>query len=94
MPCNFDYSCQFTVSLNMEFKNNHFRHILLFYFRKGKNAAEAHKEICEVHGVNCLTELTCQILFKIFLSGDFSLRDDQRSARPSEVDDDIMKGII
>ena len=29
-----------------------------------------------------------------FRSGDFSLRDDQRSGRLSEVDDDIMKTII
>ena len=34
-----------------------------FYFRKGKKAAEAHKEICEVYGVNCLIERTCRNLF-------------------------------
>ena len=56
----------------MECKNKHFRNILLFYFRKGKKAAEAHKEICEVYGVNCLTECTRQNLFKIFRS----LKDD------------------
>ena len=78
----------------MECENKHFRQILLFYFRKGKKAAEAHKEICEVYGVNCLTELTCQNLLKKFRSGDFSLKDDQRSGRLSEVDDDIMKVII
>ena len=55
------------VSFNMECKNNHFQHILLFYFRKGKKAAEAHKEICEVYGVNCLTERTCQNLFTNFV---------------------------
>ena len=43
----------------MECKNLDFRHILLFYFRKGEKAAEAHKEICEVYGVNYLTERTC-----------------------------------
>ena len=37
----------------MECNNKHFRHILLFYFRKGKKATEGHKEICEVCGVNC-----------------------------------------
>ena len=78
----------------MECKNKRFRTILLFCFRKGKRAAEAHKEICEVYGVNCLTERTCQNLFQKFRSGDFSLKDDQRSGRPSEVDDDIMKAII
>ena len=73
----------------------HFRHILLFiYFRKGKKGAEAHKAICKVHGVNCLTERMCQNLFTKFRSGDFSLKDDQCSGRPSEVDDDIMKDII
>ncbi|EFN80916.1 Histone-lysine N-methyltransferase SETMAR, partial [Harpegnathos saltator] len=78
----------------MECKNDHFRHILLFYFRKGKKAAEAHKEICEVYGVGCITECTCQNWFKKFRSGDFSFKDDQRSSRPSEVDEDKMKAII
>ena len=73
----------------MECKKKHFRHILLLYFRKGKKAAEAHKEICEVYGVNCLTERTSQNSFKKCRSGD-----DQRSGRSSEVDDDIMKTII
>ena len=73
----------------MECKNKHYRHILLYYFRKGKKAAEAHKEICEVYGINCLTERTCQNLFKNFRSRDFLLKDNLRSGRPSEVDDDI-----
>ena len=51
----------------MERKNKHFRHILLFYFRKSKKAAEAHKGICEVYGVNCLPERTYQNLFIIFI---------------------------
>ena len=58
----------------MECKNKRFRHILLFYFRKGTKAAEAHKEICETYCVNCLTGLTCQNLLKKFRSGDFSLK--------------------
>ena len=78
----------------MECKNKYFRHIFLFYFRKGKKVAKTRKEICEVYGVNCLTERTCQNLFKKFRSGDFSLKADQRSGRSSEVDDDIMKDII
>lgn len=38
--------------------------ILLSYFRKGKKVAEAHKEMCEVYGINCITERTCQNRFK------------------------------
>ena len=59
----------------MECKNKHFRHILLFYFRESKKAAEAQKEICEVYGVNCFMERMCLNLFKKFRSGDFSLED-------------------
>ena len=78
----------------MKCKNKHFRHILLFYFRKGKKADEAHKEICEVYDVHCLTESTCQNSLKRSRSGDFLLNNDQRSGRPSEVDDETMKAII
>lgn len=78
----------------MERSNEHFRHILLFYFRKGKKAADVHKKICAVYGDDCLTERTCQNWFKKFRSGDFSLKDEQRSGRPTEVDDDQIKILI
>lgn len=71
-------SLRLTVNYNMECKNKHFRHILLFYFHKGKKAAEAHKEICEVHSVDCLRERTFQNWFKKFRSGDLSVEGDQR----------------
>ena len=34
----------------MECKNEHFRHILVSYFRKGKNAAQATKKLRDVYG--------------------------------------------
>ena len=34
----------------MEFDNAHLRHIMLFLYRQGKNAAESASEICSVHG--------------------------------------------
>ena len=34
----------------MEFDNAHLRHIILFLYRQGKNAAESTKEICSVYG--------------------------------------------
>ncbi|KAF2900269.1 hypothetical protein ILUMI_05917 [Ignelater luminosus] len=78
----------------MERRNEHFRHILLFYFRKRKKTAEAHKEICKVYGFDCLPERTCHNWFRKFHSGDFSLKDEQRFGRPIEVDDDQIKVII
>lgn len=54
----------------------------------------AHKVICEVYGVDVISERTCQNWFKKFRSGDLSLKDDQRSGRPTKVDDHQMKAII
>ncbi|EZA46996.1 Glycerate kinase [Ooceraea biroi] len=38
----------------MENQKEHFRHILFYYFRKGKNAVQAHKKLCHVYGEDTL----------------------------------------
>nr|KAF6374223.1 hypothetical protein mPipKuh1_009456 [Pipistrellus kuhlii] len=78
----------------MENQKEHFRHILLFYFCKGKNASQAHKKLCAVYGDEALKERQCQNWFAKFRSGDFSLKDEKRSGRPVEVDDALIKAII
>lgn len=78
----------------MENQKEHFSHILLFYFRKGKNASQAHKKLCDVYGDEALKERQCQNWFAKFRSGDFSLKDEKRSGRPVEVDDAQIKAII
>ena len=72
----------------------HFRHILLYYFRKGKNASQAHKKLCAVYGNEALKERQCQNWFAKFRSGDFSVKNAQRSGRPVEVDESHIKAII
>ena len=67
---------------------NELRHILLFYFRKGKNAEQAVKKLRDVYGDEALKDRQCRNWFDKFRSGDFSLRDKQRLGRPNEVDDD------
>lgn len=78
----------------MEEQDAHFRHILLYYFRKGKNASQAHKKLCAVYGNEALKERQCQNWFAKFRSGDFSLKNAQRSGRPVEVDETHIKAII
>ena len=70
----------------MEIPDGHFRNILLYYFRKGKNAVQARKKLNYVYGEKSLTE--CQNWFARFRSGDFDLKDAPRSGCPTEVDDD------
>ena len=78
----------------MEIQDGHFRHILLYYFRKGKNAVQAQKKLYDVYGEKSLTERQCQNWFARFRSGDFDLKDAPRSGRPTEVNDDKIKAMI
>ncbi|XP_073967892.1 histone-lysine N-methyltransferase SETMAR-like [Bombus fervidus] len=78
----------------MEEQDAYFRHILLYYFRKGKNASQAHKKLRAVYGNEALKERQCQNWFAKFRSGDFSLKNAQRSGSPVEVDETHIKAII
>ena len=50
----------------MENQKEYYRHILLFYFRKGKNASQARKKLWK----NGLKERQCQNCFDKFRSGE------------------------
>ena len=78
----------------MKERDAHFRHILLYYFRKGKKASQAHKKLYAVYKNEALKERQCQNWFAKFRSGDFSLKNAQRSGRPIEVDETHIKAII
>ena len=70
----------------MEENTQHFQHIMLYYFKKGKNATEMQKKICAVYGKGIVTDQMCQKWFAKFHAGDFSLDDAPRLGRPVEVD--------
>lgn len=74
--------------------NEHYRHVMLFYFRKGKSAAEISRKLNSVYGENSVSERTCQKWVKRFRSGDFSLSDATRSGRPKEVDSEAVRALI
>ena len=78
----------------MECKNEHFRHILLFYFCNEKNAAQAAIKFRDVYGEEASKDRQCRNCFDKFRFGDLLLKDEQRSGRPNEVDDDQIKAII
>ena len=78
----------------MEENTQHFQHIMLYYFKKGKNATEMQKKICAVYGEGAVTDWTCQKWFAKFRAGDFSLDDAPWSGRPVEVDSDQIETLI
>ena len=55
---------------------------------------QARKKFYGVYGEKSLTERQCLNWFARFRSGDFYLKDAQRSGRATEVDDDKIKAMI
>ena len=51
----------------MEEDLQHFWCLMLYYFRKGKNATEMQKKICAVYKEGSVTDRTCQKWFVKFL---------------------------
>ena len=78
----------------MKIPDGHFRHILLFYFRRCKNAVQARKKLYGVYGEKSLTEPQCQNWFARFRSRDFDLKDALRSGCPTEVDGHKIKAMV
>jgi len=76
----------------MDNQNEHFRHIMLFYFKKSKNAAQICKRICAIYSEDAVKERVCQKWFVRFRCGDFSVKDKPR--QPNEIDSDKLKAVI
>ena len=58
----------------MEENKQHFRHTMLYYFKRGKNATAMQKRICTVYGEGVVIGRTYQqwfAKFLKFLAGDF-----------------------
>ena len=58
--------CAAILILKME-ENTHFQHIMLYYFKKSKNATETQKKIYAVYGEGAVTDQLCQKWFVKFL---------------------------
>ncbi|KAK2589284.1 hypothetical protein KPH14_007837 [Odynerus spinipes] len=75
----------------MEANKVHYRHLMLFFFRKGKNAAQAANKIRAVYGEGAVAERTVRKWFARFKAGNFDLEDQERPGRPSTADKDLIK---
>ena len=66
----------------MNESNEEIRYILKFYYKKGKNATQVAKKICDVYGPSAVSVRVVQIWFKRFQSGNYDVKDARRSGRP------------
>ncbi|XP_026673180.1 histone-lysine N-methyltransferase SETMAR-like, partial [Ceratina calcarata] len=55
-----------------------YRHLMLFFFRKGKNATQAANKICAVYCEDAVAERTVRMWFTRFRTGNFDLEDQER----------------
>lgn len=78
----------------MEEKNEHFRHIMLFCYREGAKAAETHRRICAVYGEAALQGSTVRKWFARFKAGNFGVEDEPRSGRPQVVETDEIVSLV
>ncbi|XP_017795782.1 PREDICTED: histone-lysine N-methyltransferase SETMAR-like [Habropoda laboriosa] len=78
----------------MEANKVHYRHLMLFFYRKGKYATQATNKICAVYGEGAVADRTVRKWSARFKAGDFSLEDQERLGRPSTRDEDQIKTMI
>ncbi|KAG5309403.1 SETMR methyltransferase, partial [Acromyrmex insinuator] len=77
--------------LKMNEISEEIRYVMLFY-KKGKNAAQTCRQICEVYGADAVSERRTQEWFVRFRSGNFNVKDRPRSGRPvTEKVDEILQ---
>lgn len=70
------------------------RVLLRHYWKKGLTAAAATREICSVEGKDSVKENTAQWWFRRFNQGDTGLEDQERSGRPSVVNQDEFLALV
>ncbi|CAD6996696.1 unnamed protein product [Ceratitis capitata] len=73
----------------MDNEKDHMCQIMSYEFRKGKTVDAATKDIREVFLDRAPAFRTVKKWFAKFRSGDFNLKDQPRSGRPSELDDEV-----
>ena len=64
--------CAAILILKMEENMQHFWHIMLYYFKKGKNATKMQKKICPVYAEGSVTDEMCPKWFVKFI-GTFDI---------------------
>ena len=78
----------------MQKSKRQIRQCLLHEYKLGHNASEAARNICRGLGKGTVSRPTAWRWFERFRNKDYSLEDDQRSGRPTEIDLSELKQII
>ena len=72
---------------------SHYRHCMLFEYRRGVSATEATNNILKAYGP-VVSVFTCQRWFDKFKSGVYDLENKPKSGRPRSLNDDDLKTLV
>ncbi|GFV88763.1 histone-lysine N-methyltransferase SETMAR [Trichonephila clavipes] len=85
----FEKSDERETKMRVE-NRSHIRHIMLYYFEKGWEAAQSFHDLNELFGKGTISESQCRKWLARFKSGDTSLEDKPGRGRPSDFDDQAL----
>lgn len=75
----------------MSANKEHLRHIMLFYFRKGKNESQTCEKLCAVYGADAVDDSTCREWFQKFREENVDFKAASRPGRPVTTDKEKIK---
>lgn len=78
----------------MERDKHFFRCLFLHYFDLSKTAAQTHRILLDTYSERAPSEQTVRDWFQRFKTGDFDLKDKERSGGPRKFDDTELKALL
>jgi hypothetical protein len=66
------------------------RAVIRFLLARNNNAAESHRQLCEVYGPNVMSDSKVRQWCRLFKEGRTNVHDEERSGRPSVINDDLV----
>ncbi|GFQ66533.1 mariner Mos1 transposase [Trichonephila clavata] len=59
-----------------------------------KKPVESHRFLLEIYGKHAPSIITCEVWFRQFKSGDFNLKDSERSGRPQSCENELLQELL
>ena len=66
------------------------RAVIRYLLARNNNAAEIHRQLCEVYGPNVMRDSKVRQWCRLFKEGRTNVHDEERSGVPSFITDDLM----
>ena len=67
--------------------------VIRFLLARNNNAAEIHRQLCEVYGPNVMSDGMVRQWCRLFKEGRANVHDEERSGRPSVIKGDLVEKV-